>query len=104
MKIITIAGALAAGAVPSPALRPELEERRMPDVAGARFVLTLPAMLGGTHPSRAKALKAWRSAPESLRRAFQDALAQARTWRIARPSLDSALSASRRSRSASSPS
>ncbi len=41
------------GAAPSPALRPELEERRMPDVAGARFVLTLPAMPGGAHLSRA---------------------------------------------------
>ncbi|MFN7956979.1 MAG: hypothetical protein U0P46_01430 [Holophagaceae bacterium] len=30
----------------------------------------------GTHASRAKALKAWRSAPEPLRKAFQDALPQ----------------------------
>lgn len=30
----------------------------------------------GTYPSRAKALKAWRSAPEALRKAFQDALSQ----------------------------
>jgi septal ring-binding cell division protein DamX len=30
----------------------------------------------GTYPSRPQALKAWRTAPEALRRAFPDALSQ----------------------------